>query len=329
MKTKLGIIGYGNWVKDSYLPAIKYDGRVDIVAISAKSEATITTIKNQFGNSVKAYSNYKDLLNLDNIDAVMIAVPDAMHGEVIMEAIQSGIPFFYEPPIGHTRTLITEVLDKLLKAPQITHANLELGLIPVISKAAELLKKNQIGNIQSVSISLQSNWGAEPDQDINVINRLSLWYVHVLNIILDAFPMRVLLLDGNGVSGRRQSQSSCILDYDGIWGELKVNVDSVDELIIKIEAIGSEGEILIDILTGELTTRLKNDEITNFFPAKQPYADWPGMRESISHFFDAIENFTSSFSNACLVAELQAIGLATEVSRDTGTWVKVKKGIEL
>ena len=323
MKTKLGIIGYGNWVKDSYIPAIKYDGRAKIVAISAKSDTTIAAIKKEYGSAVAVYSDYNDLLYSDAVDAVMMAVPDAMHGEIIMEALQSGKPLFYEPPIGHTRTLIAEVLEKLHEAPQITHANLELGLVPVISKAAELIKKKQIGNVQSVKVSLRSDWGPEPSQDTNVINRLSLWYVHIINILLDASPKRVLLLDGNGVIGRRQSQSSCVFDYDGIWGELKVNVDSVDELVITIEAIGSEGEILIDILTGELKIRLRNDEMTNFFPAKQPYADWPGMRESITHFLDAIENFTPSFANSDLVAKLQAIGSATEVSKDTGNWANL------
>ncbi|MDY8137206.1 Gfo/Idh/MocA family oxidoreductase [Aquimarina sp. 2201CG5-10] len=322
-KIKVGIIGYGNWVKNSYIPAITYDGRADIIAISAKSDATIKTIKNQFGDSVTVYNDYRDLLHSDHIDAVMIAVPDAMHGEIIIAAIQSGLPFFYEPPIGHTRTLINQVLEKLQTAPQITHADLELGLIPAISKAATLIKTKQIGNIQSVCISLRSNWGTAPDQDTNVINRLSLWYIHVLNILLDAYPNRVLLLDGHGLNGRRQRQSSCILDYDGVWGQLKVNIDSVDTLDIKVEATGDKGEILIDILTGELTTRLKNSGQTKFYPSKQPYADWPGMRESVSYFFDAIENDTSSFANANLVKELQAIGMATEESKDTGTWAKV------
>ncbi|PKH52470.1 hypothetical protein CXF68_18000 [Tenacibaculum sp. Bg11-29] len=325
MKTKLGIIGYGNWVKDSYIPAIKYDGRAKIVAISAKSDDTIATIKKEYGCSVTVYSNYNDLLYSDNVDAVMIAVPDAMHGEIIMEAIQSGKPLFYEPPIGHTRSLIAEVLKKLHSAPQITHANLELGLIPVISRAAEMIKAKRIGDIQSIKVSLRSNWGPEPNQDTNVINRLSLWYVHIINILLDASPKRVLLLDGYGVIGRRQNQSSCIFDYDGIWGELKININSVDKLVINIEAIGSEGEILIDILTGELKVRLMNEEMINFFPAKQPYADWPGMRESITHFLDAIENFIPSFFNSDLVAKLQTIGLATEASKDTGNWIKLQE----
>ncbi|MEW7280295.1 Gfo/Idh/MocA family oxidoreductase [Aquimarina sp. 2201CG1-2-11] len=322
-KIKIGIIGFGNWVKDSYLPALEYDGRAQVVAISAKSDKTIKCIESKYGDTIDVYNNYEDLLNSTLVDAVMIAVPDHLHGTVILKAIASGKPFFYEPPIGHTRELIAKVLQGLKDATQITHADLELALIPVIPKVSSILKTGVLGEVQSVAISLKSNWGAEPNEDTNVINRLTLWYVHVLNTILDATPKRVLILDGKGVAGRRQSQSTGIFDYNGIWGELKVNIDSMDELIITIDIVGSKGDIFIDILTGELKLRTKEKTETNFYPAKQPYADWPGMRECISSFLDAIETNTPSFANIKLIEELQAIGMATEVSKDTVGWAKI------
>ncbi|WP_062058767.1 Gfo/Idh/MocA family protein [Aquimarina longa] len=320
---KIGIIGYGKWVKNAYIPAITNDGRATIVAISAKSDATIAAIQSQFGDTIAIYTNYKELLNDPSIDAVLIAVPDALHGQIVLDALDSDKAIFYEPPIGHTRDLIPKVLHKLKNASQITHADLELGLIPVVSKAAEFIKHKTIGDVQTVTIDLRSNWATEPDQDINTINRLSLWYVHVLNILVDATPNRVCIMDGYGVSGRRQNRSTGLFDYNGIWGELKVHIDSIDKLTITVEIIGSEGDILIDILTGKLTLRTKEKNMTAYFPALQPYADWPGMRESVTHFLDAVESGKPSFANPNLVAELQAIGMATEKSKDTGNWVVV------
>ena len=205
----------------------------------------------------------------------------------------------------------------------ITHADLELGLIPAIGKAAEFTKLGAIGKVQSVEISLKSNWGPEPDKDTNTINRLSLWYVHLLNLILDDTPDRVLLLDGYGTSGRRQSQSTGIFDYNGIWGTLKVNTDSIENLAITIAIVGSLGEIHIDILTGKLVLRTKEKRESYDFAAKQPYADWPGMRESITHFLNAVASGQPSFANADLIATLQAIGTASEESKDTGNWAVV------
>jgi len=325
-KIKMGIIGYGSWVRDAYIPSLKHDGRTEIVAISAKSEATIKLIKKDFGDSVDVYNGYKDLLGSPKIEAVMIAVPDSVHAKAITAALDSGKAVFYEPPVAHTRVLIPEIIKKLLIAPQITHADLELGLIPAITKAAEYIKNQIIGNIHTASIRLQSNWGSDPDQDTNNINRLSVWYTHVLNVLLDSSPKRVLIMDGYGTNGRRQSQSTGFFDYNGIWGEFKVNIDSVEELIIEVEVVGDNGDIQIDLLTGELKIRTKKDPAWDIelLPAILPYADWPGMHESVSSFLDAIESGIPSFANANVVANLHLIGLASEESKDTETWANIK-----
>ena len=323
---RIGIIGYGSWVKDAYLPGLKHDGRAEIVAISAKSNSTLDLIKKSFGDTVEIFSDYRDLLKSTKIEAVMVAVPDSMHAKIIAAAFNSGKAVFYEPPLAHTRELIPQAIKMLVTVPQITHADLELALVPAIIKASDLIKEKIIGNTQSASIRLQSNWGPDPDQDTNNINRLSVWYIHVLNVLLDATPKRVLIMDGYGTRGRRQSQSTGFYDYNGIWGELKVNIDSLETLTINIEIIGNEGDILINVLTGELKLRTKNNPEwkIEYYPAIQPYADWPGMNESITAFLDAVENKKLSFANANVVANLHLIGMAAEESKDTGTWAKVR-----
>lgn len=323
---RIGIIGYGSWVKSAYIPALKHDGRAEIVAIAARSEPTLKLIKESFGNSVEIFPDFRDLLKSPKIDAVMIAVPDSKHAEMISAALDSGKAVFYEPPIAHTRELIPEIIKKLITATQITHADLELALVPAIPKAALFIKEKAFGNIQSARIILNSNWGADPDQDINNIHRLSVWYTHVLNVLLDAKPNRVLIMDGYGTPGRRQSQSTGFYDYDGVWGEFKVNIDSVEALTIHVELIGSEGEMLINILTGELKSRTKANRAweTKYLPAIQPYADWPGMHESVTAFLDAIESKKPSYANADVVANLHLIGMAAEESKDTGHWAYVR-----
>ncbi len=325
-KIKIGIIGYGSWVKKAYIPSLRHHGRAEIRAISAKSETTLKLIKEDFGDKIDIYEDYKALLISPKIEAVMIAVPDSVHAEVITAALDSGKAVFYEPPIAHTRKLIPKIIKKLLAAPQITHADLELALVPAVIKASKLIKKHIIGNVQTASIRLQSNWGADPNQDINSIARLSVWYTHVLNVLLDSSPKRVLIMDGYGTIGRRQSQSTGFFDYNGIWGELKVNIDSVEKLKINIEVVGDSGDIHIDVLTGELKIRNKKNptwEIESL-PAIQPYASWPGMHESVSAFLDSVEKGTPSYANATVVTNLNLIALASEESKETETWVVIK-----
>lgn len=325
-RIRVGLIGYGAWVKTAYIPALRHDGRAQIVAISAKRESTMACIQQDFGNDVETYQRFEELLQSPTIDAVMVAVPDALHATIITSALHSGKAVFYEPPLAHTRERIPEVINTLVAAPQITHADLELACVPAVAQAARFIKDRVIGSVQTARIRLHANWGPDPNQDTNNINRLSVWYTHVLNVLLNSTPTRVLLLDGYGTAGRRQSHSTGVFDYDGIWGELTVNTDSVDALAIDVDIIGSEGEIRINLLTGVLEFRTKTNPGWNReeLSAIQPYAAWPGMHESITAFLDAVSSGTPSFANADIVANLHLIGMATEESKDTGTWAEVR-----
>jgi predicted dehydrogenase len=330
-KINVGIIGYGSWVKHAYLPALNRDSRAKIVAISAKSQATIDEINSDFDNKMTVYQGFEGLLNAPEVDAVMISVPDPVHASAITAALDSGKPVFYEPPIAHTRELIPEVIKKLLSAPQITHADLELALVPAVKRAQELIKNQLIGKIQNATVFLQSKWGPEPNEDVSNINRLSIWYIHLLNSVLNLSPSRVLVMDGYGVEGRRQSQCNGYFDYNGIWGNLKVNTESVGNLSIEIFVTGTDGDIKVNLMTGtlEFRTRVNSNWQAEYLPSIQPYASWPGMHESVSSFLDAVISQKPGFANALTIAKLHLIGMAADESKDTGTWAIVNDITEL
>lgn len=326
-KLRIGIIGFGSWPKNAYLSALQYDGRAVITSVAAASEKTRRSVHDILGPHIAVFDSYEALLNEGEIDAVMIAVPEKLHQEALTAAIKKGIPVFYEPPIADTREQIAVMIELLLSASQITHANLELGLNPVIAEANNLIAKKTIGFLQNVTLELKANWGREkPGLDLCLINSASCWYVDVINRIIGSIPNRVLLLDGYGIEGRRQTTSTGIFDYNGIWGTLKMNVNSAEKLSISVIISGDEGDIELDLLTGELRYRnlVHTAWIEETHTSLKPYADWPGVRESISTFLDSVVDGKTSPGNAKKVAQLNLIGLAADASKDSGAWAHIK-----
>lgn len=325
-KRRIGLIGYGSWTRNAYIPALHTDGRAKVVSAAAPSKGTRARIRRELGPDIKVYGDIEQLLKGPKLDAVMIAVPDFMHEETLLAALESDVAIFYEPPITDTRERIRPVLHRLLAAPQITFADLELGLIPVVARASQLVQAQRIGKVQTARIRLQSGWGPVANYDLCNFNHLCTWYVDVLNRILGSSPKRVLLLDGSGTPGRRQNHSIGHLDYDGIWGTLQANISSVGPLEIGVEINGDDGDLVIDILSGELQCRVRNasDWSIEQWPALSPHASWPGMHESVTAFFDGIISGKSEINNALKVAKLQLVGLAAEKSKDSGTWAEVE-----
>ncbi|MFC1607641.1 Gfo/Idh/MocA family protein [Candidatus Latescibacterota bacterium] len=323
---RIGLIGYGKWTRNAYLPALKRDGRAVITSVAAKSEATRRMIENDLGPDVSVFDGFERLLEKPELDAVFIGVPDFLHESALRAVLDTGLPTLYEPPVSDQRDNILPMIKHLLKAPQITHANMELCYNPVVGRAADLIRINALGTMQTANIRLQSSWGPKPGFEISNINHMSSWYVDIFNRILGKTPSRVMMFDGHGVIGHRQSHSSAYYDYNGIWGHIKANIASVGELDMRVELNGDDGDIVVNIVRGELRMRTrKNPEWTvEQWPAILPYADLPGTHESITAFIDAVESGKPTAANARNVANLHLIGLAADNSRDCGTWIAVQ-----
>ena len=327
MNVRIGLIGYGGWARHGYVPALKRDGRARIVSAAARSPATRQRISAELGSDVAVFAGPEALLDGPPVDAVMIAVPDAVHEPALVAALDAGVAIFYEPPLADTRQRIRPMLTRLLNAPQVTQADLEIGFMPVVLHAARRVRSGVVGQVQTVCIRLQSNWGANhPESDLCTVDHLASWYVDTLNLILDAVPKRVLVLDGHGLPGRAQCHSSGYFDYDGVWGTCQANLGSVSELETHIEVNGDDGDLLVNIFTGEirLRTRKDRDWSVEQVPALEPRAGWPGMHECVTAFLDAVTSGVPITTNARVVTQLHLVGLAAEVSKDSGTWAEIE-----
>src|ERR1700723_1583736 len=86
----IGVIGWG-MMGPANTKAFLGEGDCQVVAacdLDPKHlQAAVDTINNHYGNKdCKAYHDYRELLARDDIDAIMIAIPDHWHAVVATEA---------------------------------------------------------------------------------------------------------------------------------------------------------------------------------------------------------------------------------------------------
>jgi predicted dehydrogenase len=324
---RIGLVGYGSWTREAYIPALRRSGRASVVAAAARSALTRQRIRDELGNSLPVFDGIEALLGGATLDAVMIAVPDTMHEAVLSAALAAGVPALYEPPLSHTRGHLPQMIARLLSASQVTHADLELAYIPAVTRAAELLQAGALGKMETIGMCLQASWQAEAENDLSTVGRLTPWYVDVLNAIVGATPRRVFVLDGRGNSGRAQNFSCAHFDYGAVCGSFEVNLASLGELTVTVEARGTDGELALNLFSGEVRFRSRRnpDWTVESWPAQAPYAGWPGMHESVASFLESVAKGTPGPNGALKMAQLNQVALAAEEAKDTGTWANVEQ----
>lgn len=117
----------------------------------------------------KRFTDYKDLLNNEDIDIVTVAVPDQQHVKISCDFLRAGKHVLCEKPLALTR----EDLEEMVKVADESNAKFMVGQIcrftPAFEKAKELIESGIIGELYFVEseyahdyMKLCDDWRADP-----------------------------------------------------------------------------------------------------------------------------------------------------------------------
>jgi predicted dehydrogenase len=99
-KIKVGVIGLGVWGRD-LLAIIAKSGKAEIAALCDTYGAYLKR-SSKFAPQAKQVSDYKVILDDQEIKAVIIATPTHKHKEIVLAALKAGKHVYCEAPIAHT-----------------------------------------------------------------------------------------------------------------------------------------------------------------------------------------------------------------------------------
>lgn len=121
MDLRLGLIGYGLWGKH-HAQAIVKAQEATLSAIACNSAETEATAKADFPK-VPVFRGYRQLLDRAEIDAVDIVVPNHLHAEIGVAALEAGKDVLLEKPMA----LSVEECDRLNEATKRNRRVLTIG----------------------------------------------------------------------------------------------------------------------------------------------------------------------------------------------------------
>ena len=102
-KIKVGIIGCGGIANGKHLPALQSMPEVEIVAFCDIIEEKAIDAKNKYGSeNSKVYTDYKELLKDESIEAVHVLTPNRSHSFITIDALRSGKHVMCEKPMAKT-----------------------------------------------------------------------------------------------------------------------------------------------------------------------------------------------------------------------------------
>src|SRR5262249_43406952 len=98
-RVRLGFIGVGNR-GDQVLDAFLKHPDAEVVAVCDLSAAYMDFAAKKAGTNPKQFKDYRQLLELKDLDAVVIATPDHWHALQAIHACQAGKDVYVEKPLS-------------------------------------------------------------------------------------------------------------------------------------------------------------------------------------------------------------------------------------
>jgi predicted dehydrogenase len=163
-RVKVGVIGCGDRMKSSLIPAFQENAKemnFEFVAVSdiwnRRREEGAAYIQKVSGNPIAAVRNNDELYTRKDVDAVLIATADFQHALHGVEAVEAGRDAYVEKPTAHTMDDARKFRAAVHKTGKIVQVGTQRRSTPSYQKAAEYIQSGKFGDIVMVEMTWNVN----------------------------------------------------------------------------------------------------------------------------------------------------------------------------
>ncbi len=167
-RIRIGFIGLGNR-GDQVLDAFLQHKDGEVVAICDLHRPYLDFAARKIGNDPRQFKDYRRLLDLKDLDAVVVCTPDHWHALQMIHACQAGKDVYVEKPLSLCVAEGRRMVEAARKYNRITQVGLNRRSSTICAEAAGILRSGGIGTITAVrSFHIQNEWpagiGNPPDE---------------------------------------------------------------------------------------------------------------------------------------------------------------------
>jgi predicted dehydrogenase len=150
---RLGMIGAGTIAQRLHLPALREIGGVDVVALAEPNPARLHECADNFGIE-RGHTDYREMLDRGDLDAVVIATPNAFHAPAALAALEAGCHVLVEKPMATSGADARRMAEVARERGKVLTLNLPRRFAAPYLAARALLDAGQLGEVYAASATL-------------------------------------------------------------------------------------------------------------------------------------------------------------------------------
>ena len=156
---KLGIIGVGG-IAQTHIRMLKKVEQAKICAICDIDEEKLQKVGDQLEiPESHRFTDYKDLINCEDVQAVEICTPNYLHVPMAMDVVAAGKALEVEKPLSVDYAGIDGLLEAIDAAGIVNMTCFSYRFMPAVRYAKHLIEEGKLGKIINVDVAYLKSSG--------------------------------------------------------------------------------------------------------------------------------------------------------------------------
>jgi predicted dehydrogenase len=140
----VGVVGAGRWAGLAHLPGWARDERCRIVGVCDREPDRAAAAAERYGAAI-ATSDYRELLERDDIDIIDVVTRDDGHFEINSAAVAAGKHVLSEKPVAHDYRDVAKVAEQARQKGLKTKVGFTFRYSPAVRYLKDLLRRGDLG----------------------------------------------------------------------------------------------------------------------------------------------------------------------------------------
>lgn len=155
-KLNIGIVGVANQGQYN----LSNVATENIVALCDVDDVFLSAAAAKFPGA-RRYSDFRRLLDQDDIDAVVVATPDHTHAVVAVAALKSGRHVYCEKPLARTISEVRVLTETAREQKRVTQIGTQIHAGTNYRRVVELIQSGAIGSVREVHVWVNATYGGQ------------------------------------------------------------------------------------------------------------------------------------------------------------------------
>ena len=219
-KVRYGVVGIGN--QGTYYSYLLKEGKIEngvLTAVCDNNPVKLEIAKQKF-QGIKYYDNYVEMLNSNEIDAVLVETPHYLHPEIVIECLKRNIHVICDKPAGVYTKQVREMNEVANKTKARFTMMFNQRTNCVYRKMKEMISQGLIGQIQRVTWII-TDWYRTQSYYDNGAWRAT-WSGEGGGVLINQCPHQIDLIQW--ILGEMPTSISAFCHY-GKWHDIEVEDD--------------------------------------------------------------------------------------------------------